>query len=245
MDKIFQENIYCGMQKFLEKREVASLCLSFREDPEPERFCEKISLKNTEFYVLPDGTKHGLWRELEERTEIRKTYKFGVLEGSYVYFDWTWGTIATGNFLNGKPHGVFVLKKGCSVVYEHGKMTEHTCRGSTCDLMCSRDGTKSKLEWKWEDDAIIVAQTSSKRGEKETRQTIRYSCLSFVEEMREGYEFFDDGENTDPIPDCFLGTHLSLPIYNVPMIRIIAKKYKHQNREYRSSRGWTLPYFLY
>lgn len=232
------------MQKYLDKREALCFCLSVDERPDPENFCERKSSDCVEFYVLPDGTKHGLWRELRETTELRCTYNFGVLEGPYIFFDWTWGTIATGNFLKGKPHGVFVFKKGCSAVFEHGKISEHICRGSTCELMCSRIGPKARLEWKWESDTLVVTQTCTKRGEEEVQKTIRYSGLSFVEEIGDD-EFSEDEEQTEQIPDCFLGVHLFPPFCGIPKILVVAKKYEYQGKTYESSRGWSIPYFLY
>lgn len=232
------------MLKYLSKSEALCFCLSVDERPDPENFCEKKSLESIEFYVLPDGTKHGLWRELRETTEMRITYNFGVLEGPYIFFDWTWGTIATGNFLNGKPHGVFVFKKGCSDVFDHGKMIEHTCRGTTCELVCSRIGAKSRLEWKWEDDALVATQTCTKKREEEVQKTIRYSELSFVEEIG-GDEFSEDEEQTEQMPDCFLGVHLFPPLYGIPKMLVIAKKYEYQGKTYESKLGWSIPYFLY
>lgn len=223
------------MLEFLAVKEKLSASLVLSERPHPDEHTTQTTDGRSLWHILPDGTKHGKYyekthEELPVTTE--KTFRMGLLHGPYSFFDERRKKRIEGKFRDGKPHSLFFFSRGCTAFYEHGKMVTHECQGGTCELMCSRTETKSRICWTWGEDSLLAEQWSIREGEYTEKTWMRYSCLEEVERTQL------------EIPPNFIGTYFN-PFFGVEKTRLIARVYEDVGGIHTSPDGWHVPYFLY
>lgn len=122
--------------EFLEKEEFLSFAISCgleeKKQKSAERFLKKVSNKNREFFVLPDGKKHGR-EEMFTNGKLTKIINqwFGKKRGKETKFK-DGKVIKITNWKNGKKHGKEIMFDELSVMdFLTMERNKYSCQRTT------------------------------------------------------------------------------------------------------------------